>query len=304
MIYDIIIIGAGPAGLTAAIYAERSNKEVLVLEANTYGGQIVTTSDIENYPAAPHISGYDFATNIYNQAIELGAEVKFEKAVDIEDGKIKKVITEKNIYEAKTIIIATGADNRKLGLDNEDELIGKGVSYCATCDGAFYKGKDVAVVGGGNTALEEAIYLSSIVKNVYLIHRRDEFRAEPALVKKLKKKDNVTCIYNSNVTKLNAKDRIESIEVTDNEGNIKDLKVSGIFVAVGKIPENQNFAKLINLDESGYVIASEDCHTNVEGIFVAGDNRVKSVRQLVTATSDGAVAATEAIKYINSKKEK
>ena len=303
MLYDIVIIGAGPAGLTSAIYAKRANKNVLVLEAKNYGGQIINTLDIENYPANEHISGFDFATNLYNQAKNLGAEIVLEKVVDINDlGKEKEVITTKNTYKTKAVIIATGSENRKLGLPNEDEFVSKGISYCATCDGAFYKKKNVAVVGGGNTALEDALYLSDLASKVYLIHRRDEFRGEESTVNLLKEKDNVEFIYNSNVTKLNVNDKLESIEVTNNDGNKTTIEVDGLFVAVGRIPENQNFAKIIDLDESGYAIANENCHTNVEGIFVAGDNRVKEVRQLVTATSDGAVAAVEAIKYINSLK--
>ena len=298
--YDIIIVGAGPAGLTAAIYGVRARKKVLVLEAASYGGQILTTADIENYPAYAHISGYDFATNIYNQAKDLGAEVKFEKVIDINSFKDhKEVITEKKTYKSKTIILATGSDNRKLGLEGEDELLGKGLSYCATCDGNFYKKKDVAVNGGGNTALAEALFLSNICNKVYLIHRRDSFKGEDILVHKLEKKENVEFIYNSSVTKLNGKRKLTSIEITDNEENTKELDVDGLFVAIGRIPENQNFAKLIDLDENGYVIADENCHTNVPGIFVAGDNRVKSLRQLVTAEADGAVAAVEATKYIN-----
>lgn len=299
--YDIIIIGAGPAGLTSAIYARRASKKVLVLEAKSYGGQIINTLDIENYPVEAHISGFDFATKLYNQVKDLGAEVVFEKAIDIKDGgDFKEVITNKNSYRTKTIIIATGSENRKLGLTDEDKLVGKGISYCATCDGAFYKNKTVAVVGGGNTALEDALYLSDVASKVYLIHRRSEFRGEETTVSSLKEKENVEIIYNSNVTKLNSNERLESIEVTNNDGTIKALEVDGLFVAVGRVPENQNFAKLIDLDEAGYVKALEDCNTNVAGIFVAGDNRVKEVRQLVTATSDGAVAATNAIKYINN----
>lgn len=300
--YDIIIIGAGPAGLTAAIYARRAAKNVLVLEAKSYGGQIINTLDIENYPAYSHISGFDFATKLYEQAIGLGSEIKFEKVIEIKDNDSEKeVLTNNNIYKTKTIIIATGSENRKLGLENEDDLIGKGISYCATCDGAFYKNKVVAVVGGGNTALEDALYLTDIAKVVYLIHRRDEFRGEDTTVSLLKKKDNIKFIYNSNVTKLNADDKLVSIEVTNNNGDIKTISVDGLFVAVGRIPENENFRKLINLDNNGYVIATENCHTNIDGIYVAGDNRVKEIRQLVTATSDGAIAASEAIKYINSK---
>lgn len=301
--YDIIVVGAGPAGLTSAIYARRADKKVLVLEASSYGGQIINTLDIDNYPAFSHISGFDFATKMYNQAIDLGAEIKFEKVIDIRNnGLEKEIITSKNVYKTMTVILATGADNRKLGLDNEDELIGRGISYCATCDGAFYKNKNVAVNGGGNTALEDALYLSDIANKVYLIHRRDEFRADESLVNKLKEKENVEFVLNSNVVKLNALQNLESIDIKDKDGNIKRIEVSALFIAVGRVPENQNFAKLINLNNLGYVVADEFCHTNVEGIFVAGDNRVKKLRQLVTATADGAVAATEAIKYINSKK--
>ena len=298
--YDIIIIGAGPAGLTAGIYARRASKKTLILEAITYGGQIINTLDIENYPVERHISGYDFATKLYNQTKDLGAEIIFEKAIDIKDnGDYKEVVTSSNTYTGKTIILATGAENRKLRIPLEDDLTGKGISYCATCDGGFYKGEDVAVVGGGNTALEEAIYLADIANKVYLIHRRNEFRADESLINELKSKKNIEFIYNSNVTKLNGKERLESIEVTNDDNSIKKIEVKCLFVAVGRFPENQNFAKIINLNDAGYVIAGENCHTNVDGIFVAGDNRTKSLRQLVTATSDGAIAATEAIKYIN-----
>ncbi len=299
--YDIIIVGAGPAGLTAAIYACRAAKKVLVLEAKSYGGQIINTLDIENYPVAPHITGFDLATKMYNQAKDLGSKIVFEKVININDnGNSKEVVTNKNTYSAKAVILATGSENRKLGLENEDELVGKGISYCATCDGAFYKNKKVAVVGGGNTALEDALYLTDIAEFVYLIHRRDDFRADETIVKNIKGKNNIEFVYNSNITKLIANDKLESIEVTDNDGNIRNIKVDGLFIAIGRIPENQNFAKLINLDKNGYVIASEDCNTNVAGIFVAGDDRVKEVRQLVTATSDGAIAATNAVKYINN----
>ena len=299
--YDTIIIGAGPAGLTAAIYLKRASKKVLVLEALNYGGQIINTLDIENYPVEEHISGFDFATKIYNQAKNLGAEIKFEKAVEIIDGNPKIVKTDKNNYEGKTVIIATGSENRKLGLEREEDLVGSGISYCATCDGAFYKDKIVAVVGGGNTALEDALYLTDVAKKVYLIHRRDSFRAENATVDILKERNNIEFVYNSNVTKLNGDDHLESIEVTDNDGNQKEIEIDGLFVAVGRIPETENFAKIIDVDKSGFIIASEDCHTNIDGIYVAGDTRVKNVRQLVTATSDGAISATEAIKYINEK---
>lgn len=297
---DIIIIGAGIAGMTSAIYARRASKSVLVLEAKSYGGQIINTPDVENYPAAPHISGFDLATNVYGQAKALGAEFKFEKAVNIEDhGGYKTVATPKNSYDAKAVIIATGSENRKLGLENEDRLVGRGVSYCATCDGAFFRGKTVAVAGGGNTALEDALYLSDVAGKVYLIHRRDGFRGDDGTVERLKKKENVVFVLNSNVTKLIADKKLTSIEVTDKEGAVTPIEVDGLFVAVGRIPENQNFASVIDLDTAGYALSGEDCRTRTKGVFVAGDTRQKDVRQLVTAASDGAVAATEAIKYIN-----
>jgi len=298
-VHDIIIIGAGPAGLTSAIYGRRALKDVLVFEALSYGGQIITTNKIDNYPAMPGVSGFEFAEKLYNQAKDLGAVIKFEKVLEIKDGDVKEVVTNKGEYKAKTVIIATGCDNRKLRIDREEELTGKGISYCATCDGAFFKGRDVAVVGGGNTALEDALYLCDLANKVYLIHRRDEFRGEEVIVNKLKKKHNLEFILNSNVTKLNGEEKLESIIVSDNDGNERLLDVSALFVAVGRVPENENFRKIIDINNGGYVEASEDCHTNVSGIFVAGDVRVKSLRQLVTAESDGAVAAMEAVKYIN-----
>lgn len=297
--YDITIIGAGPAGLTAAIYGRRANKKVLVLEANTYGGQIITTDKIENYPVNPGISGFDFATKLYNQVKDLGAEIKFEKVTEIKENE---VITTKNTYKTKTIIIATGRDNRKLNLENEDKLTGKGVSYCATCDGAFYKDKVVAVNGGGNTAVEDALYLSDIAQTVYLIHRRDTFRAEAVLIDRLKEKENIKIVLNTTITKINGENKLENIEIK-NPTETKTLNVDGLFIAVGQVPETENFKKLINSDEKGYIIAGEDCKTNIKNIFVAGDTRTKSLRQLVTATGDGAVAATEAIKYISENKE-
>lgn len=299
--YDIIIIGAGPAGLTAAIYAKRASKKVLVLEAKSYGGSIINTLDIENYPVEAHISGFDFATKLYNQVKELKAEIKFEKVIEIKNNdKEKIVITSKNTYTSKVIIIATGSENRKLNLPGENTLIGKGISYCATCDGAFYKNKKVAVVGGGNTAIEDAIYLSNIADTVYLIHRKNEFRADEVTLSRLKEKENIKVIYNSTITKLNADNFLKSIEVTNEEGNIKVIDIDGLFIAIGRVPQNENFKNIIKIDSDGYIESNEDCHTNIDGIYVAGDNRTKSLRQLVTATSDGAIAASEAIKYINN----
>ena len=218
--YDIIIIGAGPAGLTAAIYASRAMKKVLLLEAKSYGGQIINSMDIENYPGELHISGIDFATKLYNQAKELGTEIKYQKVVEIVDnGKNKKIITTKEEYECLSVIIATGSETRKLGIENEDKFTGKGISYCATCDGNFFKNKSVAVVGGGNTSLEDALYLSNIANEVFLIHRRDKFRGEEKTLTKLKEKENVKIIYNSTVTKLNGEDYLTSIDIVDKENN-------------------------------------------------------------------------------------
>ena len=296
--YDIIIIGAGPAGLTSAIYAKRSNKKVLILEANNYGGQIITTDKIDNYPAAPHISGYDFATNLYNQVIELEAEIKFEKAIEIKTGKIKEVVTDKNIYQTKSIIIAIGVRNRNLNIPGEKEFESKGVSYCATCDGMLYKGKTVAVIGAGNTAFEEALFLSNICKKVYIIHRNEKFKASPSLVRKVKTKENVEFILNSNVISINGDKTVSNIDIKDKDNNVENLKVSGIFIAIGQIPENGNLTKNLKVDKNGYIKSNKNLETNIEGIYVAGDIRPKTLRQLVTATSDGAIAAVNALKNI------
>ena len=300
--YDIVIVGAGPAGLTAAIYARRASKTVLVLEAKAWGGQIINTPDIENYPVVAHISGADFANDLYNQAVALGAEVKLEKVTGVEDlGKTKLVRSTLAEYEAGAVILATGSENRKLGVDREQELTGRGVSYCATCDGNFFRNKDVAVVGGGNTALEDALYLADLANRVYLIHRRDAFRGEETTVAQLRRKENVEIVYNATVTALLGEKRLSGIEVTDKlSGEKRVIELKGLFVAVGRIPENESFRELIQLDEAGYAVAGENCRTRVPGVFAAGDTRTKELRQLVTAAADGAVAATEAVKFLNA----
>ncbi len=301
--YDVIIVGAGTAGLSAAIYTVRAGKKALVLEAASYGGQIINTPDIENYPGIAHISGFDFATGLYNQAKDLGAEIKFERVTGVEtSGDVKTVKTSQNEYQCKAVILATGAKNRPLGLPEEKELIGKGVSYCATCDGMFYRGREVAVNGGGNTALEDAQFLSNYCSKVYLIHRRDEFRADNKEVERLKAKDNVEFVLNSNITKLHSDETgLVSIDVTDkNTGNIRNIEVSGLFVAIGQAPDNHAFDNVAKLDEKGYIEAGEDLKTGWNGIFTAGDCRTKAVRQLATAASDGAVAALAACGYIDS----
>ena len=296
--YDIIIIGAGPSGMSAALYALRANKKVLLLEKECFGGQIINASNIENYPALPNVSGYDFATNLYNQIKSLGVILKYEEVLEVTDKK--EVITTKDTYKGKNIIIATGLKKRKLNLENEDKLLGSGISYCATCDGNFYKNKNVAVVGGGNTALEDALYLSNIASKVYLIHRRDNFRGEKKLISDVKEKNNIELILNSNITKIIGEDNLNSIEITDNRNNISKLEIDGLFIAIGNIPDNNRFKNIIDLDENGYIIANANLKTKTDNIYVAGDTRVKTLRQLVTATSDGAIAVTEITKEMEN----
>ena len=298
--YDIIIIGGGPAGLTAALYAQRAGKTALVLEGSGFGGQIVYTSCVENYPGQKAMSGAEFADSLVEQVLSAGAAVEFETAVELRDGDIKTVITDSNEYTAKSVIIAAGVKHRHLGLDGEDTLIGSGISFCAVCDGAFYKGKRVAVVGGGNTALEDALYLSDIAEKVYLIHRRDGFRAENKIVKRAQEKENIHFILDAAVTHVHGSPVLDGIEVTNLKTGAKTpLDINGLFVAIGQLPQNDIFKAVIDLDENGYIRSSEGCTTNVPGIFAAGDCRTKSFRQLTTAVSDGTVAALAACEYID-----
>lgn len=298
--YDIVIVGAGTAGLSAAIYAVRAGKSVIVLEATTHGGQIVNTPEVENYPGIKKISGFEFANNLYKQAKSLGAEVIYEKVIGIEvNGEEKIVHTTKEDYQAKAVILATGAKNRPLGLEHEKEWIGAGISYCAICDGMFYRGKDVAVAGGGNTALENAIFLTNYCRKVYIIHRRDAFRGEEKLLQTLKEKPNVEFVLNANITRLIGEDGVDGVEVEDKNTHEKRIiDVMGLFVAIGQMPENSEFINVVDLDKGGYIEAKEDCKTKTKGIFTAGDCRTKKVRQLATAASDGAIAALAACEYI------
>ncbi len=291
---DVIIIGAGPAGLSAALSLLRGGVSVLILEAKNYGGQIINSPNVENYPGIPSISGYDFATNLYNQVLALGGKIKYEEVLEVTKGK--EVITNKGKYQSKAIIIATGAKNRQLNLPKEEEFVGQGVSYCAICDGNFYKNKIVAVNGGGNTALEDALYLADIAKKVYLIHRRNTFKGDNKYLEELKKKKNVEFILNTNIIALNGNTKLESITIKDNEGNIKDITLDGLFIAIGQVPQNDIFKNVALLDENGYIMAKDEVYTKTPGIFVAGDARVKDLRQLTTATSDGAIAAMMAIR--------
>ena len=294
--FDIIIIGAGTAGMTAGIYAARANKKTLILEGKNYGGQIINTPDIENFPALNHISGIEYATNLYNQVKELGVTYKREEVQNITEDRV--VTTNKNQYQAKAVIIATGTQNRKLGLEGEDNLVGRGISYCATCDGRFYKGKNVAVIGGGNTAIEDAIYLSDLAEKVYLIHRREGFRADQKAIEILKSKNNVEFILNNKPYKLIADNKLTGLEIINNENEITKVDVSGIFIAIGQIPNTEIFKDFIDLNEAGYIKSKDGVHTNIDKIYVAGDVREKELRQLITAASDGAIAANTAITEI------
>ena len=299
--FDLIIVGAGTAGLSAAIYGVRAGKSVLVLEGAAYGGQIINTPEIENYPGIKKISGFEFATNLYNQAKELGAEIRFEKVLSVQEKNGHKiVVTKDKEYEAKAVILATGAKNRNLGIEKEQELVGKGVSYCATCDGMFYRGKVVAVNGGGNTAVEDATFLSEYVEKVYVIHRRDSFRADKAEVDRLVAKKNVELVLNSTIKALESDaSGLTGILVVDKDGKERRIQVDGLFVAIGQAPDNEAFRNEVDLDSKGYISAGEDCSTKTAGIFTAGDCRTKAVRQLATAASDRAVAALAAVNYIN-----
>lgn len=308
--YDIIIVGGGTAGLSAAIYGVRAGRKVLILEAKSYGGQIINSPEVENYPGIRKISGMEFAKGLYEQATGLGAEFRQGQVVRVEEQENCRVVVasetgksgsdkEEQRYETKTVILATGARNRPLGLVREQELTGAGVSYCATCDGMFFRGRQVAVAGGGSTALEDAAFLSNYCEKVYLIHRRDQFRGEERLVENLRQKKNVEFILNTVVTGLLGETVLEGVRIQDVvTKEEKELAVSGLFVAVGQMPDNKDFAGLVALDEKGYIQAAEDCRTDTPGIFAAGDCRTKDVRQLATAAADGAVAALAACEYI------
>lgn len=300
-IYDIIIVGGGIAGLSAAVYASRAGKKTLLIEKSLCGGQIINSPKVENYPGIVSISGYELAAALYEQAESFGCEITFDEVLEVSVGDIKTVRCALGEHEASAVILATGAQKRKLGLENEDRFIGRGVSYCATCDGSFFKGKRVAVVGGGNTALDDALYLSEMCEEVTLIHRRDEFRGNTLTLGKLKNKENVKIITGYTVSALGGEDRLSEIEITDvsDKTKSKKIEVNGIFIAVGSIPDTGNFSNIVELDESGYFDVDERCVSGNAGIFVAGDCRAKSVRQLATAASDGVIAAIAAADYIS-----
>lgn len=290
--YDSIIIGCGISGMTAGIYLRRANLKTLIIDNNGFGGQIINSMDIENYPGYNNIDGFTLSKKIYDQAKNLGCDIINDEVLSLKDKNT--VITKNGEYKTKTIIIANGLVKRKLGLYGETEFVGKGISYCATCDGNFFKDKIVAIVGAGNHAVEDALYLSNIANKVYFIHRNENFKCDNILKEQLYTKNNIDFKLNTNIISLNGEDKLNSITLSDDS----KLIVDALFISIGNIPNNLRFSNLINLDEYGYII-SNDTKTNVENIFAAGDTRTKEVRQLVTASSDGAVAAYNVIKYLN-----
>ena len=296
--YDIIIIGGGPAGLTAAIYAGRANKKVLVLEKGTFGGQITSSPRVENIPGFIEITGNEFAEKLIEQAMSLEADVECCEVLKIVDGEIKTVVTDEGDFFGKTIIIASGTKHRLLGLPNEENFIGNGISFCAVCDGAFYEGKTVAVIGGGNSAMQEAILLSETCDKVYVIQNLDFFTGEKKLADQLFAKDNIEIIMGPAVEKLLGDTEFSGISIKSSDGGCREITLDGLFVAIGLLPQNDIFSDVITLDERGYIVADEHCKTSAEGIFVAGDCRTKQIRQVATASADGAVAALAACEYI------
>lgn len=297
--FDIIIIGGGPAGLTAAVYARRAGKSVLLLEKEGFGGQIASSPKVENFPGFTAISGAELADRLYSQADELGVRLELEEVLEIRDGAAKTVVTDYGAYDCKALILATGMKHRTLGLPGEDSM--SGISYCAVCDGSFYKGRDTAVCGGGNTALQDALFLSDICRKVTIIHRRDTFRGDPILVEQLKKRANVDFAMNTVVTGLLGQGALTGLSLKNTvTGEESQLAMDGLFEAVGQLPEKKLASSVAAVDEAGFVPAGEDCVSSAAGIFVAGDCRAKEVRQLTTACADGAVAALAACKYCDA----
>jgi len=293
---DIIVVGGGCAGLTAALYAARAGKSVLVFEAENIGGQITAAPLIDNYPGMPHVSGMQFADSLYEQVTELGVVIELESVLRIESSPdCKTVITENSRYECRAVILATGSRHRVMGIPREEELTGHGISYCAVCDGAFYKDRPVAVVGGGNTAVGDALFLSSCCKSVTVIHRRGEFRADASLLLRAKEKSNIYWMTGTIPEELLGSSNLTGVRVCSPlTGERSVVEVDALFIAIGQIPENTASAGLIATDDAGYLLAGEDCTTNVSGIYAAGDCRTKAVRQLTTAVADGANAAKAA----------
>jgi thioredoxin reductase (NADPH) len=303
MIYDVIIIGSGPAGLSAAIYAKRAELSVMVIEkAGLSGGQVINTYEVDNYPGIPGIGGFELSIKFREHADKLGATFVNAEVSDFSlNGKIKTVTLDNGTsYEANSVIIATGGSPRLLDVPGEKELSGMGVSYCATCDGAFFKNKKVAVIGGGDVAVEDAIFLARICEHVYVVHRRDQFRASRHLATRLQELPNVTIVWDSVVSKINGEDKVESIDIKNLKTEEKtSYDVAGVFIAVGYIPNSEAYKKVVSTDGGGYIIAGENCETNIPGVYAAGDIRTKDLRQIITAAADGANAITAVEKYLN-----
>jgi len=304
MIYDAIIIGSGPAGLAAAIYAKRAELSLIVIEkAGLSGGQIINTYEVDNYPGTPGISGFELSTKFREHADKLDTEFINGEVTDFTvEGEIKVVtMDDGTVYKAKTAVIATGGAPRHLNVEGEEKLSGMGVSYCATCDGAFFKNKSVAVIGGGDVAVEDAIFLARICKQVYVIHRRDQFRASKSITSRLLALENVTLLWDSVVERINGEEKVASIDVKNIKTNeTTSHEVAGVFIAVGYSPNSETYKKIVATDNGGYIIAGENCETNIPGVFAAGDIRTKELRQIITAASDGANAITAVEKYLNN----
>lgn len=301
--YDLIIIGAGPAGLSAAVYGRRAGLQLLVIEQTPMGGgQVVNTYEVDNYLGLPGINGFELAQKFRQHADKLGADFHIGKAARIyDDGEKKRVeLADGTIFEARALILAGGAEHAKLGVPGEETFRGQGVSYCATCDGAFFKKRDVAVIGGGDVAVEDAVYLSRFCRRIYLIHRRDSLRAAKSLQEKFFSCENVEVIWDSTLLAIEGSDLVEKIRIRNTkEETEREIPVEGVFIAVGMHPDTAAYRELISCDENGWLIAGEDCATNVPGIFAAGDIRTKSLRQIVTAVSDGACAVANAERYFS-----
>jgi len=303
-VYDLIIMGGGPGGMTAAIYAKRAGMDVVMIEKGVPGGAVATTYEVANYPGFTTISGMDLSVKMFEQTQALGIETIFDeiKSTNLSE-KIKTVTCFGCELKGKTVLIAMGAAARRLNLDNERQFVGRGISYCATCDGALFKDKTVAVVGGGNSALEDAIYLSNLAKKVYLIHRRDEFRGEEILAKQVRESEKIELVLNSVPVKLTGDTAVRALDVQNKvDGSIRTLELDGVFVAIGRGPDTEFIDKNVKLNEGGYVIGDEYMRTNLEGVYVAGDIRNTPLRQIVCACSDGAIAATKAFEYIRTNK--
>lgn len=302
-VYDIAIIGGGPAGLVAALYARRANKTAVVLEKATFGGQITFSPKVENIPGFLSVTGNEFAEKLVEQVLEQGADVEMCEVSEVRDGEIKTVLTDAGEFSARTIIVATGAKHRTLGLENEEKFIGEGISFCAVCDGAFYQGKEVAVIGGGNSALQEAILLSDVAKSVTVVQNLDFLTGEAKLQEQLYAKENVKIILGATVKKYLGDAELRGITIEDAKtGEASDIALDGLFLAVGLVPQNDAFRGVVELDERGYIKAGEDTLTSAKGIFAAGDCRTKRIRQVATAAADGAVAAVSACDLVDAMK--